>query len=372
MRRILTIVALAACAPAAPAGAQGGPVLPRGADPNDWHSYFALGESLVHRQPAQAQAAFEWASRLDPTRAEPLLGRWASFHARDLGSWLGYLERDAAYLRRPQVMRNDSLYRRAFVRDPLANRGLEAALFAMLGHRLRPRDALTAFTYYAEGSFPQAARVFGRVARGGPGWSLRARHFRALSWVGAGQADSAIAEIQGLLDALRAREPRESGDFYQSAAAWEHALGMLHESRGDTAQARRAFQRALEEDRAWYPAGMGLARLALQAGNSADAVEHLARAAQAAPGDGVVRYEHGSALYAAGRVDQAAAEYRAAMELEPFWADVPLRLGMAYDRLGQPQRAAAMYRAYLQRAPQRQAETIDRIRQRLAAIEPGR
>jgi tetratricopeptide (TPR) repeat protein len=369
MRRILSTLALAACALAAPLPAQAPPDLPRNADPNDWESYFALGDRLFQRNPRQAMAAFEWASRLDPTRAEPLLGRWATFFALDQGSWISYLEREREIINRPQVIRNDSLYLRAYVRNPFVHRGLEAALFAMIGDRLWWDEGLSAFMNYGEGDFRRAAAQFGRMIRGNPERHLRVRHYRALSWVGAGQLDSAVVEIESLLAALRARDERQVAYFYESKATWEYALGLLHETRGNRAAARDAFQRSLEEDLASYPARLGLGRIALAEGNPAEAVDHLAQAAEIAPRDAVVRFEHGNALYAAGRIDEAAAEYRAAMDLEPFWADVPLRLGLAYDNLGQPQRALAMYQAYLQRAPRRQAQTIERVRQRVAAIE---
>src|SRR3712207_3759860 len=107
MRRTLVALALAASAFAAPLAAQPAGLDLGRADPKDWESYFALGDRLFQRQPRQALAAFEWASRLDPTRAEPLLGRWAAFYALDQGSWIAYLERDEEILRRPQVIRND-------------------------------------------------------------------------------------------------------------------------------------------------------------------------------------------------------------------------------------------------------------------------
>jgi tetratricopeptide (TPR) repeat protein len=364
--RLLPVLLLAA-----PLAAQAPPDLPRNADPNDWESYFALGDQLFQRNPRQAMAAFEWASRMDPTRAEPLLGRWAAFFALDQGSWIAYLEREREIINRPQVIRNDSLYQKAYVRNPFVHRGLEAALFAMVGDRLWWDEGLSAFMNYGEGDFRRAAGQFGRMIRGNPERHLRARHYRALSWVGAGQLDSAVVEIQTLLAALRARDERRVAYFYESKATWEYALGLLHETTGNRAAAREAFQRSLEEDLASYPARLGLGRLALAEGNAAEAVEHLAQAAEIAPRDAVVRFEHGNALYAAGRMDEAAAEYRAAMDMEPFWADVPLRLGLAYDNLGQPQRALAMYRAYLQRAPRRHAQTIERVRQRVAAIEAG-
>jgi hypothetical protein len=51
------------------------PQLPRGADPNDWEAYFDLGDARFQRAPREAAAAFYWASRLDPTRSEPLFAR---------------------------------------------------------------------------------------------------------------------------------------------------------------------------------------------------------------------------------------------------------------------------------------------------------
>ncbi|HEX2079146.1 MAG TPA: tetratricopeptide repeat protein [Longimicrobium sp.] len=371
MRGLIITLALASSF-AAPLFAQPpGLSLGRDADPNDWESWFTLGDRLFQRQPRQAQAAFEWASRLDPTRAEPLLGRWAVFFAQDQGSWIAWLQEDQEIRQRPQVIANNQLYQRAHVRNPFAHRGLEAALYAMIGERLWWDDAMAAFMNYGEGDFRDAARVFGRMIRRDPERNLRFRHYRALSWVGAGQPDSAIVELQALLTALRERGGQPVRYIHESIPVWEYGLGLLYETRGDTGQARQAFQRALDEAPVWYPSLLGLGRLALRAGSPAQAVEHLSEAAEIAPDDAVVRYEYGNALYAAGRLEEAAAEYLAAMDLEPFWAEVPLRMGLAYDNLGQPQRAIPMYRAYLQRAPRRHAPTIERVRQRLAALEAG-
>lgn len=356
---------------AAPLAGQAPPNLPRNADPMDWESYFSMGDRLFQRNPRQALAAFEWASRLDPTRAEPLLARWATFYALDQGTWIAWLQDDREIINRPQVIRNDSLYWRAYIRNPFVHRGLEAALYAMLGRRLLWEDATGAFMTYGEGDFRDAAQQFGRLIRGNPERNLRLRHYRALSWVGAGQVDSAVVEIQALLAALRARDQQRVTYFYESKATWEYALGLLYESKGEREQAKRAFQRSLEEDLVWYPARLGLGRIAQQEGNAAEAAEHLAQAAEIAPGDAVVRFEYGNALYAAGRMEEAANEYRAAMDLEPFWADVPLRMGLTLDNLGQPQRALTMYRLYLERAPRRQAATIERVRQRVTALEAG-
>jgi hypothetical protein len=82
-------------------GAPQRPGLPRGADPNDWEAYFELGDRMFQRDPRVSIAAFYWASRLDPARAEPLFGRWAAYYGNDEGSWVGYLQEERSCGARP-------------------------------------------------------------------------------------------------------------------------------------------------------------------------------------------------------------------------------------------------------------------------------
>lgn len=371
MHRLLLSAVAALVALAPHAGAQSRPQLPRDADPNDWESYFTLGQRIFLNSPRQAEAAFLWASRLDPTRAEPLLARWAAFYAGDDGLWIDYLNDDPGTLRRDDVAANEELLRMAYVRNPFVHRGMEAALLSRLGARLRWSRATEAFLDYGRGEFGDAARDFGRLVERNPADDLRLRHYRALSFIGAGQLDSAAVEIEALLAALRLREARVVGTGYQSKALWEQALGLLYEIRGDTAASRRAYERSLEEDVTWYPARMGLYRLEVRDGNVAAGVEQLRQALEVAPDDGVLRLEHCNALLDAGRPTEALEHCRASLELHPDWADAYLRLGRAHDMVGQANSAAEMYRAYLQRAPRRQARVIEAVTRRLAQLSPG-
>lgn len=374
MRRLLVaLTALVLGAPLADvphAAAQARPELPRDADPNDWESYFDLGERVFDTFPSQSETAFLWAARLDPTRAEPLMARWAAFYARDQGLWINYLNDDERTLRRPDVIMNEAHLRMAQVRNPFVHRGLEAALLSMLGRRVLWDRSTEAFLAYGRGDFRRAASDFATLVRANPRRNFRLRHYRALSLIGAGQPDSAAVEIGRLLAELRRAEAAEVGDAYESKALWEHALGLVHEATGDTARARREYERALEEDLSWYAARMGLARLDLRGGNAEAAVTHLAAAVETAPGDGVARLEYGNALVAAGRVPDAVAQYRAAMEREPYWAEVYLRLGRAHDTLGEAAEAAAMYRGYLERAPRGQAALAEAVTRRLGELQP--
>jgi tetratricopeptide (TPR) repeat protein len=358
---------LAAAAHAQPAR----PGLPRGADPNDWESYFELGDRMFQRDPRVAVAAFYWASRLDPSRAEPLFARWAAYYGSDEGSWIGYLMEDPEILRRPAVIANDSLLLWAYRRNPFVHRGLEVGLYAMLGNRLRWGGATVAFMNYGEGDFGRAAEQFGRIVRDNPGRNVRFRHWRALSFVGAGQVDSAAAEITELLRVLRATDSERLAYYYESKALYEYALGMLHEAQNRPAEARRAFERALEEDLSMYPARAGLARMSLRERRAAEAVEHLAQAVEIAPDDALMHLEYANALMSANRRDEAITHYQHVIAMEPYYADPYLRLGVALQNAGQREGALAAYRAYLERAPRRQQQEIRRANERITQLQSG-
>lgn len=369
--RFLAFAAAFVLAAAAHAQQPERPNVGRGADPNDWEAYFELGDREFQRNPRQAFAAFYWASRLDPTRAEPLFARWAAYYARDEGSWVGYLTEDDEILRRPTLIQNDSLLLWAYRRNPFVHRGLEVGLYTMLGRRLRWNDAMPAFVEYGEGDFARAAQRFGALVRGNPGRNVRFRHWRALSFVGAGQVDSAAAEITELLRVLRETDSTRLAYYYESKAMYEYALGMLHEAGNRPAEARRAFERALEEDLSMYPARSGLARLSLRERKPDEALEHLAQALEIAPNDAVMHLEYANALMAANRGADAITHYQQVIAMEPYYADTYFRLGVALQNAGRREGALAAYRAYLERAPRRQQAQIRRINELVAGLQSG-
>ena len=186
---------------------------------------------------------------------------------------------------RPEVIANDSLKLRALQRNPFVHRGLEAALFSMLGRRLLGRRARRAFLDYGRGRLRRAATVRALV-RGNPGRNVRFRHWRALSFVGAGQPDSAAVEIEELLAVLRAADEQYVAYPYESKAMYEYALGMLHEvarpSGAGAARVRAGAGRGPVD----VPGPLALARLSLRERNAAEAAEHLAQAVEVAPSDG--------------------------------------------------------------------------------------
>ena len=65
----------------------------------------------------------------------------------------------------------------------------------------------------------------------------------------------------------------------------------------------------------------------------ADAIDHLRRAAELAPGDAAIRYDFGSVLLEAGQLDEAIKEFRAALATAPS-AETMNNLGIALGSQG--------------------------------------
>jgi tetratricopeptide (TPR) repeat protein len=347
------------------------PNLPRRADTNDWEAYFDEGARQFDRSPTQAAAAFYWAARLDPTRAEPLFGQWAAFYACDWPLWLSYVREDERIFRRPDVAEKEGIRELAYYRNPFVHRGFEAVLWSRLGYQLRWDDATRAFMKYGTSDFADAVNGFGRSVRRDPVRNAHLRFWRALAFVGNRQADSAGVELTQLLATLRERDEVRLNRFYESKAELEYALGLLHDARGQPEEARRALERALEEDLTMYPARAALARIALRQRNTPEAVEHLAQVVELAPGDPVMQLEYGDALAVAARLDDALVAYRRASQLEPHWAEPYRRIGMVLRQIGQNDKAAAALRSYLERAPRRNVEGIRRATEALATVSQG-
>jgi tetratricopeptide (TPR) repeat protein len=167
---------------------------------------------------------------------------------------------------------------------------------------------------------------------------------------------------------LRASDSERLAYYYESKAMYEYALGMLHEAANRRAEARRAYERALEEDLAMYPARAALARMSLRERKPAEAVEHMAQVVEIAPDDPIMHLEYGNALMSANRRDDAIEHYRHAIHMEPFFADPYLRLGVALQNAGDREGALVAYRMYLDRAPRRQAADIRRATERVAQL----
>jgi Tfp pilus assembly protein PilF len=365
-----TILALIAVTPSL--GAQGRlpdrPGLSAAADSNDWEAYYDHGvEWLNNREHGRAEAAFYWSSRLNPRRAEPLFARWAIAWARDVQRFARYLGHDPAKPLPPELAQIDSLRYRALLRNPLVFQGLIMAAYQELPGRWRGDAWTHAWLAYGTLDFNEALASFARALSRDPKRFGEVRYMRATTYVAMGQLDSAAVELGELVDTLRRRDEEQLTRVYESKALVQYAVGLLQAGRRNYSAARAAFESSLVENLSFYPAHIALGQLAVERREPDVALQEFERAAAGGANDPIARYEYGVALIRAGRASEGAAELRAAVALEPYYADPYFWLGEAL--LAQDDSSAALraFQSYTARAAAR-APQLGTARQRLTVL----
>ncbi len=357
--------------PLLPAERSRRPSLPDAADTNDWEAYFDWGVSRLRTDPRNAERAFYWASRLDPSRAEPLYARWVAYWMRFPGWFEEYVEERPRVLESPNVIQVDSLYERALFRNPLMPRTLTVLLYDQLPGRWGTDRYTTAALAYGAGWFDAAAEGFGKLVREDPVKHYRVRYDLALCFTALQRYDSATAELTALIDEMRRRDEQHLAYWYQSKELLEYSVALLQLARAAPTAGRAALQRALVENLAFYPAHATLGDLALGQGDRTNAWREYGQAVELAATDGVIRYRFGAALARAGRNDEAELQLRKAEELEPLFAPPYFTLGTVLEARGDPAQALEQYRDYVQRAPHSAPERA-RAEQRLQALAAAR
>ena len=132
------------------------------------------------------------------------------------------------------------------------------------------------------------------------------------------------------------RESRKAVDELATAAVREHHAGRVDE-------AKRLYLQALEKDLAHAQSLYGLGVIAYQAGAYETATRMLQRAVAAGGGVAAYRAALGAALHGAGKLDEALAEYRHALTLEPEDETTHFRLANLLVCQGKVQEARVAY-----------------------------
>lgn len=352
-------------------GAPGRPALPRGADPNDWQAYFDRGAEILKRYPNRADSMFDWASRLDPSRAEPLAARWVAFWMRDISRFERYLTDDATGLDSAAVRKADTLFLRALQRNPFVPQTLVLLPFEKLPGDWQDNSLTLGWLAYSRQQYALAASHFRQIIRRNPERNAWIRFDLALTFVPRRAFDSATVEMTALLATLRAREDTEPSRVYQSKELTAYGIGLLHLVRGQTDSARRFFEEAVVENLAFFPAYADLGDLALERGDRAIAAREFGHAAELAADDPWIQHRYGAALLRMGRAVDAIAALEHAIALDPWYAEPYLMLGIAWDQAGDKDAAAKALAQYVARAPRRDSDAIDDAKRRLAALQAG-
>ncbi len=158
-----------------------------------------------------------------------------------------------------------------------------------------------------------------------------------------------------------------------AACEWQRRLGDLLRSE-DGRAAAQAYQAALDGAAGtclgadWQSkVRESLAALALQLGDAEKAARLL---------DGLTspeaRANHGFALLALGRGEQALADFEAALDEHPHNDEATFGRGLALESLGRPGEAAAAFQALLARSPRHLSAPTARLHLRRLAANPSR
>ncbi|MDQ3556090.1 MAG: hypothetical protein M3409_04850 [Gemmatimonadota bacterium] len=395
----LVLTVLWAAAPLAaqkshPAAESNRPRLDAGADPNDPRAYYQWGVSNLTRNPRQAAEAFAWASRLDPTWADPLYAQRIALLISDPRRFIRYMEGARTVVQSEEMQRIDSLYYRALLLNPFLHRKLdtEAITYTLMqnaeseiqrgspGGRVDRNllqfwirsymrsagPATLAWIAYSEGRFPAALNHYASAMkreRNRAGLHAdRARVFFLLA-----RHDSAQHELTLALAQMRQQDDRTLVRHYESKALFEHSISVLWEHRGRQAEAREAYARALQEDLSYYPAHARLGALALAAGDTTTALSEMELAVQIRTDAPALRVAYGQTLAAVGQLDAAREQLTEAVRLEPHLALPHVLLGRVAENRGSAGEAVEHYTEFAERASRRDPQ-LEWARRRIGAL----
>jgi Tfp pilus assembly protein PilF len=221
--------------------------------------------------------------------------------------------------------------------------------------------------YYETGCYELANAALAVALRRDPDL-LVAYVYRARGFFYQEQYDSALVQLNVLLDSLRARELTSLVQSYNSKAMLEFMVGTVEALRERGDAARAAFQRALTEDLGFYPARAALGRLAFAQNDLETAKAEYEQAVDLKADDGVLRDDYGYALLKNHQPADAEAQFREAIRLEPYWALPHFNLAVALSNQGKRELAVAEYEAFIARCPKRLASQAAEARSRIEKL----
>lgn len=190
---------------------------------------------------------------------------------------------------------------------------------------------LVARSLMMHGEDVKAFAIARQVGREDPDHAVAASVLRATIYLKRGLPDFALAEAE---DAL-ARKP-DAADALLVAGQAQSLLGRPKEAAALYAQAIQAGARSEGVERRL---GMALR----QTGDTAQAIEHLKRAVELAPGSGPARQEYGLALLSVGRRAEAKAQLAEAAKLPPVSVETLTALGIISQEEGDRAAAQSYY-----------------------------
>lgn len=357
MRRI-TLLVLAALLSAAPAlHAQKDQKEPRrpkliaGADTNDADAYFDFGQrSDVSWK--DTYAADWWAYRLEPDNPQYLYALYIAMWNKQPPEWRSEYLNDAEYVvKSKEAHAIDSLYNEVLIHDPFAHIYYDRCLVPDW-IETEDDDLWAAYVLEDRNCYRQASERYAKSLAAKPKQlGTRFNFSRALYF--SGNYGGTIAQLDTVLEQMRTRDQKRLSHVYQTKTMFEYMRGWAFVRQQNWDAARDAFGRALSEDVSFYMAHSALAKVALLQGDAPTAVQELDLAVQLRGDEPVLRNEYGVALLQNQRPAEAEAQFRKALELDPWFVTAYYNLAEALDVQKRYPEALQTYQQFMTRVPKR-------------------
>jgi tetratricopeptide (TPR) repeat protein len=372
----------------------------------------------IYDSPIESKRAFYWASRIDPSSGDALYALWtATLIVMDDKDVVSYFTRSSAK-RTPGQAALDSLIRRAYAMDPflfssidgaLMRRRIEAKVYlefpkmtigeqeSIVAGKMRAAEYRPEIAY-SEGRFQAALNSYAieleAASHAGtmpqkqhPNVKLSARQNefvqlmkmefayelvdmhakRARIFYRLHELDSASTEMTAAISIMQAQDSGSAQLFYMSKAAFEQSLGMIYEHDRRLDLAREAYGRALQEDLSYYAPHSRLAALALDQGDTTNALSEMDLAVQLEPADAALRCRYAEVLLNARHDADAAQQLRKAIALDPYYGSPHLLLATIGDIENYTTDAITEYQSYVALAA-RSDPQLPRVKARLAKL----
>jgi tetratricopeptide (TPR) repeat protein len=339
------------------------------ADSNDPLALYYLAQAYVDSGRTKgAQHLLETAVKIDGefAAAYALLGRLEVFRSGPSGAFLaraadvypellGDSSRDSATL----------LFRRSAQLDPMQEFDPSAAFEAPASWRSQYWGALQEFWHRR---FDRAAAKLGdaiaKADRKHKAPSLTALWYHALAEYDLQHVDSSAADLERLLRVLQG-DSAVPGNTSQRV---RYALAYVNQQADHAEAAESLYQQVVERDLSLDLAHMQLARLYESSARWPEATRERRAALEITPENSTFLYDLGVTLLEAGQLSEAADTLHAVIVRCPRNTRAYYALGLALERLQQPQAARDAYGLFLQLAPSRYTEMIADAKVRLAHL----
>jgi tetratricopeptide (TPR) repeat protein len=344
-------------------------------DTNDASTYYAAGVASLSADPAGASAAFYWASRLNPSWAEPYFARWYVLQKEARARRWQKTLREALGPALPDTVQRqiDSLVVLAAFHNPFFDERIQSTDFASRmrnGVALRrehvkeenivreeegrlpllmPRLTTVPHSWYlayAERHFDSASADLASLIAKYPD-ALPLYLYRSKAQYALGQYDSAAATLRSAIGRVDRRDSAKVWPVYFAPDMFYYAIGMAQAEPKHDSAAQAAFQSAVTLNLGFYMAHLHLASLALGHRDSATALTEARIAAEIRPEDPVVQLFLGYTLLSAHRPAEALEHFRAATVADPYYALPYYYIGQANELAHDTSASLAAYRDFL-------------------------